>query len=98
MKIGSRSAVPAFIVMDVKKAAAEREAAGAEVLHMEVGQPATGAGRVVREAAKRALDEDVLGYTLALGIEPLRRRIARHYKDFYGIDVPMERIAVTVGS
>jgi aspartate/methionine/tyrosine aminotransferase len=98
MKISRRSSVPAFIVMDVMQAAADREASGRDVLHMEVGQPSTGAPRAVIAAAKRALDDDVLGYTLALGIEPLRRRIARHYRDAYGVAVPHGRIAVTVGS
>ena len=98
MKISGRSSVPAFIVMDVMQAAADREASGRDVLHMEVGQPSTGAPRGVIEAAKQALEADVLGYTLALGIDPLRRRIAQHYRDAYGVEVPHGRIAVTVGS
>ncbi|MDP6707196.1 MAG: aminotransferase class I/II-fold pyridoxal phosphate-dependent enzyme [Alphaproteobacteria bacterium] len=98
MKIGSGSDIPAFIVMDVMKAAAEREVAGGDVLHMEVGQPSTGAPAGAVAAAKRALDGDVLGYTLALGIPDLRQRIARHYQDFYGLEVDPERIAVTTGS
>ncbi|MEQ9643785.1 MAG: aminotransferase class I/II-fold pyridoxal phosphate-dependent enzyme [Alphaproteobacteria bacterium] len=98
MKIGTRSDVPGFIVMDVMKAAAERQATGADVLHMEVGQPATGAPKGAVEAVKQALDSNVLGYTLALGIDPLRQRIARHYQDMYGLNVPVERIAVTTGS
>jgi len=98
LKVGRRAAVPPFIVMDVMKAAAERAAAGRDVLHMEVGQPSTGAPSKVIEAAKAALDSDVLGYTLALGIEPLRQRIASHYHDYYGIEIPAERVAVTTGS
>jgi len=98
MKVAKRGAVPPFIVMDVMKAAAERQAASGDVLHMEVGQPSTGAPRGVIEAAKRALDGDVLGYTLALGIPELRAKIAGHYRDFYGIGVPAERICVTTGS
>jgi aspartate/methionine/tyrosine aminotransferase len=98
LKVGRRGGVPPFIVMDVMKAAAEREAAGNGVLHMEVGQPSTGAPAGVVAAAKRALDRDVLGYTLALGIEPLRRRIARHYRDRYDVGVDEARIAVTTGS
>jgi len=35
-----RSDVPPFIVMDVMAAAAQREAQGANIIHMEVGQPA----------------------------------------------------------
>ena len=49
-----RGQVPPFIVMDVMQAAAEREAAGKDVVHMEVGQPGTGAPRGVIEAAREA--------------------------------------------
>ena len=98
MKISQRGAIPPFIVMDVMKAAADRESGGEGVLHMEVGQPSTPAPAGVVAAAKVALDGEVLGYTLAMGIEPLRERISRHYQDFYGIAVPSERICVTTGS
>jgi aspartate/methionine/tyrosine aminotransferase len=93
-----RSAVPAFIVMDVMEAAAAREAQGDKVIHMEVGQPGTPAPRAAVEAVKRALDRDTLGYTVALGLPALRQRIARHYRQRYGIDVAAERIVVTTGS
>ena len=63
-----RGQVAPFIVMDVMSAAAAREAAGGDVLHLEVGQPSTPAPRGVLEAARRALDSDRIGYTLALGI------------------------------
>ncbi len=55
---------------------------------MEVGQPATAAPRLAREAAKRALDTDKLGYTEALGLPALRERIAEHYRRWYGVEVP----------
>ena len=93
-----RSAVDPFIVMDVMQAAADREATGARVIHMEVGQPGTPAPRSAREAAKRALDAETLGYTLALGLPQLRQRIASHYKSSYGLDIPPERMVVTQGS
>ncbi len=93
-----RSAIDSFIVMDVMSAAAAREAQGIKVVHMEVGQPATPAPRSAREAAKRAIDDSALGYTLALGTEPLRQRIARHYRDCYGVEVAPQRIVVTTGS
>jgi aspartate/methionine/tyrosine aminotransferase len=94
----ARSDIAAFMVMDVMTQAAACEARGDHVLHLEVGQPGTPAPRLAREAAKRAIDTDVLGYTVALGIWPLRERLARHYQDWYGVNVPVERIAVTTGS
>jgi aspartate/methionine/tyrosine aminotransferase len=93
-----RSDIDPFIVMDVMRQAAAAEAAGRDIVHMEVGQPATPAPRAAREAVKRALDGDNLGYTLALGLDPLRERIARLYRDWYGIDVSPERVVVTSGS
>ncbi|MEQ8394625.1 aminotransferase class I/II-fold pyridoxal phosphate-dependent enzyme [Thalassobaculum sp.] len=93
-----RGQVSPFIVMDVMSAAAAREAAGQEVLHLEVGQPSTPAPKGVLDAARRALESDRIGYTVALGIPALRERIARHYHDLYGVAVPADRIAVTTGS
>ena len=74
MKISQRGAIPPFIVMDVMKAAAEREAAGEGVLHMEVGQPGTPAPQVARDALVTAMQTDALGYTVALGLPALRAR------------------------
>ncbi len=93
-----RSAVPAFIVMDVISAAARREAAGADVIHMEVGQPGTPAPRVVRETVKRLIDTDTLGYSEGLGRPALRERIAHHYQERYGLQIAPERVIVTTGS
>lgn len=93
-----RSAIDSFIVMDVMSRAAAREAAGHRVIHMEVGQPATSAPTAAREAAKKAIDSEALGYTLALGSAPLRERIARHYQQTYGVTIAPERIVVTTGS
>ena len=42
-KVARRGEVPPFFVMEVMRAAAERLASGADVLHMEVGQPASSA-------------------------------------------------------
>lgn len=96
--LSARSDIEPFIVMDVMRRAGEREAAGGRIIHMEVGQPGTPAPKLAREAAHRALDEDLLGYTDALGIKPLRQRIAALYGDRYGLEIAPERIVVTTGS
>ena len=97
-KPARRGAIPPFLVMEVMRAAEAREMAGGEVFHLEVGQPSTGAPGGVIEAAEAALRNDPLGYTLALGTAELRDAIARHYGDFYGVDVAAERIVVTTGA
>ena len=98
LKVAKRGTIPPFIVMDVMRAANERAAGGGDVLHLEVGQPCTDAPAPVLETAREALGRELLGYTDAFGIEQLRRRIARHYAETYGVDVDPARVMVTTGS
>ncbi len=98
LRASRRGLVPPFIAMDVLRAATERAAAGADILHLEVGQPGTPAPRAVREAAQRALDQAQIGYTDALGITPLREAIAAHYRRQYGVAVDPAEAIVTTGS
>ena len=93
-----RSQIAPFIVMDVMRSANAKAAAGEDIVHMEVGQPGTPAPRLVREAAKRAIDAGTLGYTDALGLPALRERIARYYADNWGLEISPSRIVVTTGS
>ena len=98
MKISRRSAVDPFIVMDVMEAARAAEAQGRHIIHMEVGQPATGAPERARQRLADEMEQGPLGYTVALGLPELRRGIADLYKDWYGIDLDPARVVVTSGS
>ncbi len=98
LQSSARSAVPPFMVMDVMAAAARLEAQGRRIIHMEVGQPAAGAPATAIAAARAALSSARLGYTEALGIASLRRRIARAYAEWHGLDLDPARIVVTTGS
>jgi aspartate/methionine/tyrosine aminotransferase len=98
LKPSKRSDVPPFIVMDVMAAAAQREAQGAKIIHMEVGQPAARAPATAIKAAQAALEQGRIGYTETLGIPSLRARIARHYADTYDLVLDPARIIVTTGS
>jgi aspartate/methionine/tyrosine aminotransferase len=96
--LSRRSAIDPFIVMDVMGEANLRQAGGEDIIHMEVGQPATPAPRAARERARRAIERERLGYTEALGLPALRERIARYLGERYGVSVSPERIVVTSGS
>lgn len=98
LKVSTRGRIPPFMVMDVMRAANEREAARQAVYHLEVGQPGTGAPAGVVRVAHEALSGQRLGYTEALGIPELRHAIAGHYRDYYGIEVDPARVVVTTGS
>lgn len=94
----SRSRVDPFVAMDVLDRANALARAGRTVFHLEAGQPGTRAPKRALEAARQALDKDVLGYTEAMGRPALRERIARHYREVEGVEVAPERIVVTTGS
>ncbi len=98
LKVSSRGLIPPFIVMDVMRAANEREVQGERVLHMEVGQPGTGAPQGVVDAVKSAVGATTLGYTDAFGIPPLRAAIAAHYGKQYAVDIDPSQVVVTTGS
>ena len=98
MRNSSRGAVDPFIVMDVMEAARQAEDAGRHIIHMEVGQPGTPAPVLARDALARAMSDNPLGYTVALGLPALRRRIAELYGEWYGVDLDPARVVVTPGS
>src|SRR5690554_1170332 len=76
-----RSAIEPFIVMDVMRAAADREHAGERVIHMEVGQPGAPTPKAVIAAAHAALADGRIAYTEALGLRKLRQRIVAYYRE-----------------
>ena len=99
MRNSSRSNVDPFIVMDVMEAARQLEEEGRHIVHMEVGQPSTGAPVGAVRAVREALgSDDPMGYTVALGLPELREKIADLYGKWYDIDLNPERVVVTNGS
>jgi aspartate/methionine/tyrosine aminotransferase len=98
VRTSTRGEVDPFIVMDVMEAARAEEERGRSVIHMEVGQPGTPAPAAARAALAVALEAGPLGYTVALGRPDLRARIARLYRDWYGLDLDPARVVVTAGS
>src|SRR6476659_1607741 len=84
--------------MDLLAAAAERRRTHGDLLDLVAGQPSTPAPAPVREAARRALDEQVLGYTVATGIPALREAICGHHQRVHGLSVSPEDVVVTTGS
>lgn len=98
VSLSRRGAVEPFHAMDILAEANRLKAKGLPVVSMAVGQPSDPAPAGVREAAANALKAGRIGYTDALGLACLRKAIAAHYGEHYGLDVSPERIAVTTGS
>ncbi len=98
MKLSARSAVDPFIVMDVMEAARAAEEAGRDIVHMEVGQPGTGAPEAARKKLAAEVEAGPLGYTVALGRPDLRAGIAALYAEWYDLDLDPSRVIVTAGA
>jgi len=87
-----------FLAMEVSERAQALERDGADVIHLEFGEPDFEAPAVVREALERAIKDGRTKYTHSLGILPLREAIAEHYLTRYGVTVSPEQILVTAGT
>ena len=91
-------AIAPFRVMELVKRASALAAAGHPVIQMNIGEPDFTAPPPVVAALQRAAAQGLSQYTPALGIEPLRRAIARDYGERHGLDISPSRIVVTAGA
>src|SRR3954447_21369758 len=98
MQVAQRANVPPFHVMDLLAAAQRRQLTHGDLVNFVAGQPSTGAPEAVRAEAKRLLDEEVLGYTVATGVPGLREAVAAHHRRTSGIDVSLDDVVITTGS
>ncbi len=98
MKSSKRSIINPFIVMDIMERANSIEKKGKTVVHMEVGQPGTSAPEAAKDFLKKAMEDNTMGYTVALGLPDLRKKIAKLYGNWYGLDIDWNRIVITSGS
>ncbi|MDF2182300.1 aminotransferase class I/II-fold pyridoxal phosphate-dependent enzyme [Neptuniibacter sp. CAU 1671] len=89
--------IESFKAMDLLKRAAELDAAGFDVVHMEAGEPDFPTAEPIRRAAMKLLEQGGIKYTPAAGIWPLREKIAQWYRRSYGLNISPERIIVTTG-
>ena len=98
MRKSNRGNVDPFIVMDVMENARKAEEKGEDIVHMEVGQPGTPAPIEAQRQLIEKMKNDSMGYTVALGIPELRKRISQLYGDWYNLDLNPNRIIITSGS
>jgi len=84
-----------FYAMDINRLAHQLKAEGRSVIHMEYGQPSTGAPKKAVEVAHRILDTDSMGYWES---PELRGALAQHYRRSYGLAVEPERFVLTCGA
>ncbi len=95
MKYSKRGNVDPFIVMDVMENARKAEDGGRKIIHMEVGQPSTAAPSDALERTSQIIKSNPLGYTVALGLPELRKKISDLYGRWYNLDLDPSRVIVT---
>ncbi len=83
---------------DVLRRAQELEAAGREVVHLEIGQPDFPTPAHIRAAAARALDEGHTGYGPSQGLPELREAIAEKAGELRGLSFSPEEVVVAPGA
>jgi (5-formylfuran-3-yl)methyl phosphate transaminase len=87
-----------FLAVEVFQRAQALERAGADVIHLEFGEPDFDTPPAVVEAAERALKDGRTRYAHTMGILPLREAIAEHYAARYGVTVSPDQVLVTAGT
>ena len=87
-----------FHVMELLRRARELEAAGRDIIHMEIGEPDFPTPPPVIAAATRYLARGDVHYSASLGLPALREAISRFYAERFGATVEPERIIVTPGA
>jgi len=90
-----KSAIEPFYAIAVSRRAHELKREGRSIIHMEFGQPSTGAPQAAIARAHEILDSDPMGYWEN---QALKERIARHYAERHGVSVDCERIFLTNGA
>ena len=84
-----------FHAIAISRLAHALKAQGRSIIHMEFGQPSTGAPPAAIARAHAVLDDDAMGYWESA---PLKQRLARHYHERYGVTVDPERFILTCGA
>lgn len=89
------SGIEPFRAISISRLAHVLKAEGRDIIHMEFGQPSTGAPAAAIAEAHRVLDIDGMGYWEST---PLKARIAQLYQDRYGVTVDPDRLLLTNGA
>ena len=84
-----------FHAIAISHLAHKLQSEGHSIIHMEFGQPSTGAPRAAVEKAHRILDTDPMGYWEST---PLKQRLARHYAESYDVSIDPDQFILTAGA
>ena len=90
-------AIEPFHVMALLARANELQAAGHDVIHLEIGEPDFTTAEPIIAAGQAALAAGKTRYTAARGLPELREAISGFYQQRYGLNIDPSRILITPG-
>ncbi|MBD2838704.1 pyridoxal phosphate-dependent aminotransferase [Pseudomonas sp. JM0905a] len=90
-------AIEPFHVMALLARANELQAAGHDVIHLEIGEPDFTTAEPIVQAGQAALAAGHTRYTAARGVPQLREAIAGFYASRYRLNIDPDRILITPG-
>jgi len=93
--VAMRAEIEPFHAIAISRLAHQLKMAGRSIIHMEFGQPSTGAPSKALAKAHEILDQEAMGYWES---PLLREKIAQRYHTLYGVTVEPERIILTCGA
>ncbi|MEJ2720554.1 MAG: pyridoxal phosphate-dependent aminotransferase [bacterium] len=94
-----RARVPTAVsILEILARARAMEAAGREIIHLEIGEPDFDTPANITRAVVRALDEGYTHYGPSAGLPEVREVIAESVSRTRGIDVAPDQVVVTSGA
>ncbi len=98
LKLSQNGDIHTFRVLDLLQKVNQRKIDGQDVINMAPGQPSDGAPIPAIDYGIEQMKNGFMGYTEAIGTPFLRQRISAWYKDYYDLEIPAERIVITIGA
>lgn len=99
MTVSRRSeGIRPFVVMDLVARAKALEAAGRDVVRLEIGDPDFPTPDIIAKAGEAAIEAGSTHYTQSLGLPDLRDAVSAHYDTTYGVSIDSADIVVTQGT
>ncbi|RYG14729.1 MAG: aminotransferase class I/II-fold pyridoxal phosphate-dependent enzyme [Caulobacteraceae bacterium] len=92
---GVKAEIEPFHAIALSRLAHALAAEGRSIIHMEFGQPSTGAPKAAIAAAHHVLDTDGMGYWESTA---LKLRLKRHYEETYGVSPEADQFILTCGA
>jgi aspartate aminotransferase len=98
MRLAKRSNIEPSLTLAMNSKAKQMKSEGIDVISFAAGEPDFNTPIHVKEAGKRAIDENRTYYTPASGIPELKQAVAKKLKEENGLEYTPEEISINSGA